>query len=273
MTLRLGPVHLDVRDLDRSVSWYERALGLRVAAREAGKVELGDGTSTVIALHERPDARPSGRHAGLFHYCLLYPTREDLARAALRLEAADAQVTAMNDRHTHEAIYLPDPDGINIELAWDRPRDLWPETPYGLDPVELDVPDLLATVAGEKVAPSVAHGMSVGHVHFHVGDVEEAVAFYRDVVGFDLKYRVYYGVFFSVGGYHHQVAANVRYGEGIGPQPTNVVGLRHWTLQLPSARDVSTVRARLEDAGTDVEPIDGGFAVCDPWRLALHVVA
>ena len=116
--LRLGPVHLIVADLGRSVDWYERALGLRVHRRAPGQeAELGDGADTVLVLHEDPNARPAGRHAGLYHYALLFPSREELARVALRVAAAHAPVQGASDHGTHEAIYLPDPDGNGIELA------------------------------------------------------------------------------------------------------------------------------------------------------------
>jgi hypothetical protein len=69
-TLRLGPVRLTVANLDRSVPWYESALGLRVHRRDGGAAELGDGFEAVVVLHEDPHARPAGRHAGLYHYAL-----------------------------------------------------------------------------------------------------------------------------------------------------------------------------------------------------------
>src|SRR4051794_31726109 len=86
-TLRLGRVELTVRDLGRAIAWYERALGLRLHSSDASTAELGDGSETVVVLREDPEARPAGRHAGLYHYALLYPSREELARAAQRLIA------------------------------------------------------------------------------------------------------------------------------------------------------------------------------------------
>src|SRR5437588_6522916 len=124
--LRLGPVHLTVTNLDRSVGWYQEALGLRVHAHDATTAKLGDGAETVIALDEDAQARPAGRHAGLYHYALLYPTREELARAAIRLAATRTPIQGASDHRTHEAIYLADPDGNGVELAADRPREVWP---------------------------------------------------------------------------------------------------------------------------------------------------
>src|SRR5215210_3403539 len=159
-TLRLGPANLTVSDLDRSVAWYQEVLGLRVHAHEATVAELGDGAETVLVLHEDPRAQPAGRHAGLYHFALLYPSREELARAALRLAATRTPIEGASDHRTHEAIYLPDPDGNGIELAADRPREAWPaDLGYAGGPAPLDLEALLATVAGEPPAPHVGEGL------------------------------------------------------------------------------------------------------------------
>src|SRR5215211_359285 len=148
-TLRLGAVHLTVRDLDRAVAWYQRSLGLRVHRHEADVAELGDGTETTVVLHEDPQALPAGRHAGLYHYALLYPSREELARAVVRLAATRTPIDGASDHRTHEAIYLPDADGNGIELAWDRDRDEWPVgLGYDGGPAPLDLDGLVDTVAG-----------------------------------------------------------------------------------------------------------------------------
>ena len=62
--LRLGPVHLTVTDLDRSVAWYQESLGLRVHRHDAGEARLGDGEATTLVLVEEPQARRPGRTAG-----------------------------------------------------------------------------------------------------------------------------------------------------------------------------------------------------------------
>jgi catechol 2,3-dioxygenase len=269
--LQLGPVHLTVADLERSIAWYERALGLQ----SMGDGALGDGATPVIQLREDPDARPPDRHAGLYHYALLYPTREELARAATRLSETQTPVTGLSDHGTHEAIYLPDVDGIGIELAADRPREQWPtaDEMYGRGPQPLDLQALLATVEGEEPTPRVGEGLRMGHMHLHVGDVDEALAFYRDLLGFDLQANLGTAAFVSAGGYHHHVGFNVWKGQGIGPQPPNTIGLDHWTIVLPSEADVAAVRSRLGEDGVPTEDVSGGFRVRDPWQLAVDFVA
>jgi catechol 2,3-dioxygenase len=125
-TLRLGAVHLTVSDLERSVGWYQDALGLRVQRREDAAAALGAGGEELVVLHEEPGARPAGRHAGLYHFALLFPAREELARAVRRLIDARTPISGASDHGVSEAIYLPDPDGNGIELYADRPRAAWP---------------------------------------------------------------------------------------------------------------------------------------------------
>ena len=272
--LRLGAVHLTVTELDRSVAWYQHALGLRVREHGPSAAELGDGAETVVVLHEDAQARPPGRNAGLYHCALLYPSREELARAALRLSATRTPIDGASDHRTHEAIYLPDPDGSGIELAADRAREAWPtDLGYARGPAPLDFEALMATIAGEQPAAHVGEGLRMGHVHLHVGDVDRGLAFYRDVLGFEEQANLGSAAFVSAGGYHHHVGFNVWRGEGVGPVPERTVGLRHWTVELPTAGDVDEVRARLQRAGVGVAPHAGGFLVHDPWQIAVAFVA
>jgi catechol 2,3-dioxygenase len=269
--LRLGAVHVVVADVDRSVVWYQRALGLHVHLHEAGLAELGDGTETVVVLHEDARARPAGRHAGLYHYALLYPSRAELARAAMRLAATRTPIEGASDHRTHEAIYLPDPDGNGIELAADRPRERWPAgLGYDGGPAPLDFDALLAAAMGEPPSEHVRAGLRVGHVHLHVGDIDEALAFYRDVLGFELQANLGTAAFVSAGGYHHHLGVNVWRGRGVGPAPAHTAGLRRWTVRLA---DVSEVRARARSAGIAVEDVAGGFTVRDPWWTAVSFVS
>jgi catechol 2,3-dioxygenase len=266
-TLTLGPVSLTVSDLDRSVAWYQTALGLRVHSHEGATATLGDGSVPVVELIEDPAARPAGRHAGLYHYALLYPSREELARAAIRLSVTQTPIEGASDHRTHEAIYLPDPDGNGIELAADRPRAAWPkDLGYAGGPAALDFNALLATVAGEDVAPQVRPGLRMGHLHLHVGDIDQGLAFYRDVLGFEVQANLGSAAFVSAGGYHHHLGFNVWRGRGVGPAPEHTAGLRHWTIVVP---DPDEVRARVGDA----EAFPGGFLTRDPWGTAVAVVS
>ena len=271
-TLRLGAVHLTVTDLDRSVTFYEDAIGLRLHRREDGVAAMGVGEEDLLVLHEEPKARRAGRHAGLFHYALLFPSRDELARAALRLAATKTPIQGASDHGTHEAIYLPDPDGNGIELAADRPRERWPKPlNYAGGPHPLDFDGLLAAVAGEEPRRESGPALAIGHVHLHVGDLDRGLGFYSHVLGFELMtFMPGAAAFVSAGGYHHHLGFNVWRGEGVPPSPAGRVGLRHWTVVLDDPEEVEAVRERVRAAGVEVEEGEGdGFLVRDPWGIAV----
>jgi catechol 2,3-dioxygenase len=272
-TLRLGAVHLTVSDLDRSVAFYRDAIGLRLHRRDDSVAAMGAGGEDLVVLHEEPGAPRAGRHAGLYHYALLYPSREELASASLRLAATRTPIQGASDHGTHEAIYLPDPDGNGIELAADRPREAWPDlSNLGWDggPRPLDLDGLLALAAGKEPRPMAGTGLVVGHVHLHVGDIERSLNFYRDVLGFELMFSIPTAAFVAAGGYHHHLGFNVWRGEGVPPAPPGRVGLRHWTIVLENPADLAAVRERVRATGVEVEEgEDDGFLVRDPWGTAV----
>jgi catechol 2,3-dioxygenase len=266
-TTHLGPVHLTVTDLARSVAFYEEVIGLRVQDAGDGEAALGD----VLVLHEERGARRAGRHAGLYHVALLFPERAELARAAVRIAMTRTPIQGASDHGTHEAIYLPDPDGNGLELAWDRDRSVWPsyeeQLAGGVQP--LDVPDLLGVVASEEPTARAGDGVTVGHVHLHVGDLEAATRFYRDGLGFEVQADLGTAVFVSAGGYHHHVGMNVWRGRGVPPQPDGIVGFGHWTLVAPDS--LAAVRERLEALGAPVEEHPAGLRTRDPSGIAVVV--
>ncbi len=274
-SLRVGTVELIVTDLDRSVPFYEDAIGLKLHRREDGRAALGAGGEDLLVLVEDANARPAGRHAGLYHFALLHPSRLELARAAHRLAATRTRISGASDHGISEAIYLPDPDGNGIELAADRGRERWGDLsdPTALGgPEPLDVAGLLALVAEEEPVADVAPDTIVGHVHLHVGDIGQGLAFYRDVIGFEVMTLLDSAAFIAAGGYHHHLGLNIWRGQGVPPTPAGVVGLRHWTIVLPAA-DAAALRERVIAAGAPSEDTPEGLLVRDPWDIALLVRA
>ena len=267
--LRLGPVQIKVTDLDRSIDFYERAIGLQLSSRENGEATLGAGGEDLLVLREEPNAKPAGRHAGLYHFALLHPSRTELARAVQRLAASGTPIQGASDHGISEAIYLPDPDGNGIELAADRPRERWGDLrdPTTIGPAPLDLEELLATVDGEEPTAHADPGLRVGHLHLHVGDVEEGLAFYRDLVGFEVMTHFGTAAFVAAGGYHHHLGFNTWRGEGVPAAPEDAVGLDRWTVLLDE-ESLAALRERFERAGVEVEALDGGLLVRDPWGTA-----
>ena len=115
-------------------------------------------------------------------------------------------------------------------------------------------------------------GTKMGHVHLHVADVDDALRFYHELVGFDVMGHVPGVGFVSAGGYHHHLGFNVWNGRGAGPAPAHTVGLRHWTIELDTPEQVDEVRARFAAAGRETTDVDGGFQTTDPWEIGVRFV-
>lgn len=278
---RLGPVHLTVTDLARSVPFYEQVVGLDEQWRgltqtEESAVALGSaGGEPVVVLVESPGARPPGRTSGLYHVALSYP-RDELAHLVRRISESRTQVQGASDHGTHEAIYLPDPDANGLELEADRPRDQWPtsmieEFAHG-GPRPLDVEALVAISAGQDTRERSA-GVATGHLHLHVGSVGEAEAFLRDVVGFSLVAAMPTAIFMSAGGYHHHVGANTWQGVGAPPAPLGSVGLRQWSVVLPGDDDLEALAERIarSEGTSSLTDEDGAIVIRDTGGNAVTV--
>ncbi len=275
-TAHLGPVTLAVADLQRAIEFYERVLGLRIQRRENDSAALGAGGEELLILVEKRGARRAGRHAGLYHVALLYPSREELARAAVRLASTRTPIQGASDHGTHEAIYLSDEDGNGLELAADRPREQWPDVGdhslYSAGPKPLDLDGLLALVRGESPVAQAATGVRVGHVHLHVADTAAALRFYTELVGFEKVVELgRSAAFVAVGGYHHHLAFNTWRGEGVPPAPADAVGLVCWTIYLPGAADVAAVRERLERGGAPCQVRGAELLARDPSGNAVSI--
>jgi catechol 2,3-dioxygenase len=96
---------------------------------------------------------------------------------------------------------------------------------------------------------TVPEATKIGHVHLKVSDLDKALAFYVDLLGFGITQR--YGsqaVFISAGGYHHHIGLNTWTSKNAPPAPAKSCGLFHTAILYPTRRDLAVVLQRLIDA-------------------------
>ena len=89
----------------------------------------------------------------------------------------------------------------------------------------------------------------IGHVHLKVSDLDRSLAFYCDLLGFELVTT--YGdqaAFISAGGYHHHIGLNTWHSKGAGPAPINSAGLYHVAILYPTRKDLASIYRRVSDA-------------------------
>lgn len=90
----------------------------------------------------------------------------------------------------------------------------------------------------------------VGHIHLKVSDLDRAVAFYRDVLGFELQQTFgSQAAFLSAGGYHHHIGLNTWESRGGTPPPRGTTGLYHVAFLFPDRKELARALRRLIDNG------------------------
>jgi catechol 2,3-dioxygenase len=260
---RVGRVHLAVSDLGRSVEFYSSVIGLAVLGRgvsedghPVARLGAADGHELLV-VEQLPGIRPVGERSadgtkrlGLYHTAFLLPSRLDLALFVAHLRRLGVGF-AGGEHFVSEAIYLVDPDGLEVEVYADRPRDQWPwvggQLRMGTAGVRYGELAALASESGQtwRSAPT---GTTVGHVHFYVGDLRQAAAFYLEGLGMDVMVGIPTALFVSYDGYHHHVGLNV-WAAGSPVAGVEDARLLEWELVLPDADEMSRVMGRLAAGG------------------------
>src|SRR5712692_680315 len=272
----MGAVQLAVTDGARALRFYRDYVGLTPLASDGGEIRLGAAGRELVVLYPGAERPVVPRTSGLYHLAIVVPDRRELARVIARLDRLgwDQYPT---DHVMTKAHYLWDPDGNGIEIYVEAPedgsmgfangtfvaydKDGRPRS--GRDPIDLE--EMFSHLAPEdRLDAPMPAGTKMGHVHLHVADVEEALRFYHDLVGFDVMGHVPGVGFVSAGGYHHHLGLNTWAGRGAPPAPPGSAGLRRFTIELPTKRDLEDVAGRLQRGEVQVAEVAVGFAAVDP---------
>lgn len=269
----VGLLALTVADLETSLAYYTGPIGLALLSRDEGSATLGVAGQPLLLLSEQRGANawPRGgrSYTGLYHFAILLPTRAALGSWLRHWLELGLPVPGQGDHIVSEALYLEDPDGHGIEIYRDRPREEWTwqggQVRMGTGPVDLRGLLDEAARAGEPWQGLPA-GTRLGHMHLQVGDIPQAAAFYRDILGFDIVAAMPTALFISAGGYHHHIGMNVWHSQGASPAPADSVRLRFFTIDLPDEAARAAVVARLAAAGVPHETAGGAVVTRDPWN-------
>jgi len=278
----MGAVDLAVTDGDTALRFYRDYVGLTPLPSDGNQIPMGAGGRELVVLHPDAERAVVPKTSGLYHLAIVLPDRRELARVIARLGRLrwDQYPT---DHVMTKANYLWDPDGNGIEIyvespedgtmgmvngtygAWDkdgRPRS-------GRDPIDLE--EMFSHLKpDDRLDEPMPAGTKMGHIHLHVADVDEALRFYVDLVGFDVMGQMPGVGFISAGGYHHHLGLNEWAGHGARPAPAGAAGLRRFTIELPTQRDLDDVANRLEHGENRLSEEAGGLATVDP--SANHVL-
>jgi catechol 2,3-dioxygenase len=283
----LGPVHLAVTDRARALAIWQDVVGLELIAETGNALTLGAGGRPLIVLETGAIRPVVPRSLGLYHVAIHVPTRVDLAQMAVRALQRNVRISP-TDHLVSEAIYLWDLDGNGIEITLETP---WRGTlgdpdkgqtyavttegqPHsGREAIDLD--GLLAEL-GENptLAVRMPAGTRIGHVHVHVNDLDMAMHFYRDVIGFAgfLLIRSFGMGDVGLDYMPHTMAFNIWSGANAAQPIAGSAGLRWFTIVLPDMATLDDVKARLQRSGAPIEPLAQGIETQDPFGNRLQVL-
>jgi len=264
----LGPVTLQVSDLERALGFYRDLLGMREIRNGDGTCGLSsNGTApALLVLSEREGARPKPHGTtGLYHVAIRLPERYWLGKVIERLYTNQYPLQGAADHGVSEALYLSDMDGNGLEIYADRPWNLWSNNQGIIHMVTepLNVRGLREEASAHPGEwNGLPEGTDVGHIHLQVSDLGQAEKYYSEVLGFDVTQRGYSGaLFFSAGKYHHHIGTNTWTSQNGRPPPEEAVGLLVYTIVVPDRQVILILYKRLEEAGISVlekEAEDGG---------------
>lgn len=270
-SLSLGVVELHARDLKIMTTFYRDVIGLEMLKEEETSVTFGLGSTPLVILHEGGNLpQPGPGDAGLYHFAIVFASQSDLARHIHHiLKTTPQYFTGSADHLVSEAFYFSDPEGNGIELYFDRDRSEW-EWEDGYIKMATLYIDPMYYIEEHMDKDVKASGVHMGHFHLKVGSIEEAKAFYIDILGFDITAELPGALFISVGGYHHHIGLNTWESAGAGKRK-ETIGLKKIEFILPTHEDLNTVKQNLKTNTISIQDKHSSIKFSDPWNNFISI--
>lgn len=262
-TTKIHSVDLKVRSLNESLKFYSDLIGFKIIQQTGNSAYLSATGQMpyLIAMHEdKSAARRQRGTTGLFHTAIRFPSRKELARVFMRLFNNGVKFQGFSDHLVSEAVYLADPDENGVELYTDKPKSEWQ---WKMGQIEMDtLPLNLNVLTRELNDPDVWNGAhpetDIGHIHLNVSNLHKAQDIYSLLLGMNITTSAYPGaLFFSAGGYHHHIGANVWQSRHGSPPPENTLGLMQFTVSIPDEEYLNIIEQRAKEDNLLVSAFDG----------------
>ena len=222
-------IHLNVKNILGMTSFYTETLGLFVHEKQDDNIILGSQEHPFLVLHHTPQyLSVSPYESHLYHFAILVNEPYQLAHILQRLMAKRYPIDGASDHQISHAVYLTDPEGNGIELAYDRDSSYWPRMSNQLlDGQAMIKPFDADLYLNMKYPEEVWHHHAVlGHVHFHSHDLEATDTFMINTLKYQLTMNLNkQAQFYSVLDYHHHLGFN-RWGNYKVPLEENKLGIK-----------------------------------------------
>lgn len=276
--LSWGALTLSVTDLARAQAFWTTVLGFVPRPTEGPGLALGTPDRTLVILQPGA-ARPVVRgHAGMYHVAFGMPSQAEFSRRIRRFLDLRIPFSPV-DHLMSKALYLDDPDGHGIEIAWETPErfgrfsndrgrfamiDARGQPRSGRDPLDLRAE--LALADGTDPALPLHPDARVAHLHLHVPAIDPALDWFEGL-GFarNLDLPEFGMADMGAGApYTHRLAVNIWAGRGVRPAPAHSARLLSYELTTPDAACFDHARARATQG-----PVAGTLTGTDPAGVAV----
>ncbi|MFB9951409.1 VOC family protein [Rhizobium puerariae] len=268
--------HLVVSDLASVSDFYQKVIGLKPIEKTASGEVLGVAGRPLLTLTTGNGVSRAPRNAaGLFHTAFLVPDRRELAHWLAHAAHNNVRLDGASDHLVSEALYLSDPEGNGIEIYRDRKPEEWTYHPDGtvaMATERLNLQELYGS-APKEGWNGMADGTAVGHIHLQVGDIPQADAFYRDVLGLKIMARYPGASFFATGDYHHHIAANIWNSRGARAREGNMTGLSDYSVRFNDKAALDRALNALDAQEIATTKTAEGYSLRDPWGIGLTLAA
>lgn len=281
--LTWGPLTLSVTKLSRAEEFWTEVLGFVRRPDQGEGVALGTPDRTLVVLAPGATSPVARGHAGMYHVAFAMPSQAEFSRRIRRFIDLRIPFSAV-DHLMSKALYVNEPDGHGIEIAWETPErfgrfsvdggglamfDSGGRLRSGRE--RLDIEAELARADQTDPALPVHRDVKVAHLHLHVPALDPALDWFEGL-GFVRNLRLPdFGMADMGAGapYTHRLAMNIWAGPGARPAPAASARLVSYGLQTSDEAIFAAARTKLlADSATGM--LQGNDPAGVTLNLALH---
>ncbi|MGO0066679.1 VOC family protein [Streptococcus suis] len=262
----LGPVALNVRNLELQSLFYQQVLGPQILSEHPNQIDLGVGQKSLVRLIQTEQVGDVSQSYGLYHLAIVLPSREDLGTIFRHFIDNKIPLQGASDHGYSEAIYLADTEGNGIEIYRDLPQDTWDVRPddriVGITE-PMDAETIYALGKKADAAYQMPAGSRMGHVHLSVRESAASSRFYQEVLAVEDKFSVPSASWLASGDYHHHLAVNEWGGKNLKTRQEGMPGLAYYSVIYSQADTFKATLERASAAGLTVQKLDKAAAFVD----------
>lgn len=278
--LNWGPLTLSVTDLSRAEAFWTEVLGFVRRPDQEGGLALGTSDRTLVVLTPGATSPVAKGYAGMYHVAFGMASQAEFSRRIQRFLELKIPFSPV-DHLMSKALYLNDPDGHGIEIAWETPErfgrfsfdggrfamfDREGQLRSGRE--RLDLLAELALADGHDPAAPLHRNARVAHLHLHVPAIDPALNWFEDI-GFARNLNLTEFGMADMGAgapYTHRLAVNIWAGQGVRPAPASSARLLSYDLSTPDADCFAAALSRATE-----NPVTHVLTGTDPAGIALRL--